>query len=166
LNNEIKNSFKCWADYMMKYVGVSSFGLIGGVTKDGTIISYRYVAGANRRIGAVAWGLATAAILLDESKYLEAAELQLQWIIGFNPADVSMMATVGKGPGCYHHRYAFMEGCEDGIVPGGILNGIMPGNDETIEIGDIAKNFIIADLPPEYPIIDTGGSRRNSPKTI
>jgi endoglucanase len=86
LNNEIKNTFKSWADYMMKYADVSSFGLIGGVTKDGTIKSYRYVAGANRRIGAVAWGLATAAILLDESKYLEAAELQLQWIIGFNPA--------------------------------------------------------------------------------
>jgi endoglucanase len=156
LNSEIINTFKAWAEYMMKYADVSSFGLIGGVTKDGTIKSYRYVAGANRRIGAVAWGLATAAILLDEPKYLEAAELQLQWIIGFNPADVSMMATVGKGPGCYHHRYAFMEGCEDGIVPGGILNGIMPGNGETIEIGDITKNFIIAELPPEYPIIDTG----------
>jgi endoglucanase len=156
LNKEIKNTFKHWADYMMKYAGVSSFGLIGGVTKDGTIKSYRYVAGANRRIGAVAWGLATTAILLYEPKYLEAAELQLQWIIGFNPADISMMATVGKGPGCYHHRYAFMEGCEDGIVPGGILNGIMPGNGETIEIGDITKNFIVAELPPEYPIIDTG----------
>ncbi|MCD4772167.1 MAG: glycoside hydrolase family 9 protein, partial [Bacteroidales bacterium] len=156
LNKEIKNTFKRWADYMMKYADVSSFGLIGGVTKDGTIKSYRYVAGANRRIGAVAWGLATAAIILDEPKYLEAAELQLQWIIGFNPADISMMATVGKGPGCYHHRYAFMEGCEDGIVPGGILNGIMPGKGEPIEIGDITKNFIIADLPPEYPIIDKG----------
>jgi endoglucanase len=156
LNKEIKNTFKRWADYMMKYGNVSSFGLIGGVTKDGTIKSYRYVAGANRRIGAVAWGLATAAIILDEPKYLEAAELQLQWIIGFNPADISMMATVGKGPGCYHHRYSFMEGCEDGIVPGGILNGIMPGNGEIIEIGDITKNFIIAKLPPEYPIIDTG----------
>ena len=156
LNDEIKNTFKRWADYMMKYAGVSSFGLIGGITKDGTTKSYRYVAGANRRIGAVAWGLATSAILLDEPKYLEAAELQLQWIIGFNPADISMMANVGKGPGCYHHRYCFMEGCEDGIVPGGILNGIMPGNGETIEIGDITKNFIIAELPPEYPIIDTG----------
>ena len=156
LNNEIKNTFKRWADYMMKYADVSSFGLIGGITNDGTIKSYRYVAGANRRIGAVAWGLATAAILLDEPKYLEAAELQLQWIIGFNPADISMMAKLGKGPGCYHHRYAFMEGCEDGIVPGGILNGIMPGNGETIEIGDITKNFIIAELPSEYPIIDTG----------
>ena len=156
LNKEIKNTFKRWADYMMKYADVSSFGLIGGVTKDGTIKSYRYVAGANRRIGAVAWGLATAAIILDEPKYLEAAELQLQWIIGFNPADISMMASVGKGPGCYHHRYSFMKGCEHGIVPGGILNGIMPGNGEIIEIGDITKNFIIAKLPPEYPIIDTG----------
>ncbi len=79
-----------------------------------------------------------------------------KWIVGFNPADISMMAGIGKGPGCYHHRYCFMKGCEHGIVPGGILNGIMPGNGGIIEIGDITKNFIIAELPPEYPIIDTG----------
>jgi len=112
---------------------------------------------SNKSLGAFAWGLATAAILLGKPKYLEMAERQLQWILGFNPADVSMMAGVGKGPGCYYHRYCFIEGHEDGVVPGGILNGIVGGTGKVIHIGDFRTgNFVVADnLPIDYPIIET-----------
>jgi hypothetical protein len=107
-------------------------------------------------MGDVAWALATTAILLEDTKYLEAAEFQLQWIIGFNPADVSTMSDVGKGPGCYHHRYSFTEGGRSGVVPGGVMIGINPGNGGILELGDITKNFIIAEVPIDYPIFDTG----------
>ncbi|MCK4466239.1 MAG: glycoside hydrolase family 9 protein [Bacteroidales bacterium] len=154
LAEEIKITFKRWADYMMQYADVSNFGLIGGEAEDGSVRNYVFDY-SNRKIGAVAWGLATAAILLDESKYLEAAEHQIQWLVGFNAADISMMAGVGRGPGCYHHRYAFMEGCEDGVVPGGILNGIVGGKGKVLDLGDFTKNFIVAEVPIDYPVIDT-----------
>jgi len=155
LDAGIRDAFRRWAEYTMQFSDLSSFGLIGGKGEDGLLRNYKYDHGGNRRIGAMAWGLATAAILLKESKYLEAAERQIQWIVGFNAADVSMMAGVGRGPGCYHHRYCFMEGCEDGNVPGGVLNGIVRGNGKIIEIGDITKNYVIAYLPVDYPVIDT-----------
>ncbi|MCD4735552.1 MAG: glycoside hydrolase family 9 protein [Bacteroidales bacterium] len=154
LAGDILNAFKSWADYMMQYANVSNFGLIGGEAEDGTLRNYVFDY-SNRKIGAVAWGLATAAIMLNEPAYLKAAEHHIQWLVGFNPADISMMAGVGKGPGCYHHRYAFMEGCEDGVVPGGILNGIVGGKGKVMDLGDFTKNFVVADVPIDYPVIDT-----------
>ncbi len=150
-------AFRRWADLNMEFAGLSSFGLIGGRVGDGSVRNLKYEHG-NRRIGAFAWGLATTAVLTGDRKYLTAAERQIQWITGFNPADVSMMAGVGRGPGCYHHRYCFMEGCEHGIVPGGILNGIVSGEglEKATYLGDTdTKNFVIARAPIDYPIIDT-----------
>jgi len=68
-----------------------------------------------------------------------------------------MMAGVGGGPGCYHHRYCFIEGHEDGVVPGGVINGIVGGNGNVFDIGDFRTgNFVVSDnLPVDYPIIDT-----------
>ncbi|MFH1748877.1 MAG: glycoside hydrolase family 9 protein, partial [Planctomycetota bacterium] len=153
-SDRVKDAFKRWADHVVKLADISSFGQIGAVGKDGR---RRNLYTNNRLIGGATWGLATAAILLDEPRYLEAAQRQLQWIVGLNPADISMMAGVGKGPGCYHHRYCFMEGCEDGVVPGGILNGIENGNGGVIYLGDLdTKNFVIAEVPLDYPVIDTG----------
>ncbi|MCD4769498.1 MAG: glycoside hydrolase family 9 protein [Bacteroidales bacterium] len=157
LNSEIKDAFKRWADYSIRFTGVSNFGVIGGEAEDGSLRNLFGSNFRNRYAGINAWGLATAAILLNDHEYLKAAENQLQWIVGFNPADISMMADVGKGPGCYHHRYCFMEGCEDGVVPGGVLNGFKSGTGEIVEIGDITKNWVIADVPVDYPIIDTYG---------
>ena len=152
---DVKEAFGRWAEYTMQFANLSPFGQIGGRAKDGTIRNLEPHTN-NWKLDASAWGLATASLLLKEPKYLKAAERQVQWIIGLNPADVSMMAGVGRGPGCHHTRYAFMEGCEDGIVPGGIKVGIYPGNGEVVELGDITKNFVIADVPIDYPIIDTG----------
>jgi hypothetical protein len=154
LNSKITQAFKRWADLTLNYTNLNNFGLVGGVNKDGKLLNMRYEHG-NRRISAFAWGLATAAILCDEPKYLEAAENQIQWITGFNAPDISMMAGVGFGPGCFHHRYCFMESCVDGIVPGGILNGIKCGTGEPYYLGDTdTKNIVLADVPVDYPIID------------
>lgn len=157
LNIEIIDAFKRWADYAIQFVKVSNFGIIGGEADDGRLRNLHERNFRNRAMGMNAWGLATAAILLNDYEYLKAAENQLQWIVGFNPADISMMADVGKGPGCYHHRYCFMEGCEDGVVPGGVLNGFKAGNGKIVEIGDVTKNWVIAKVPVDYPIIDTYG---------
>ncbi|MFA5031773.1 MAG: glycoside hydrolase family 9 protein [bacterium] len=155
LNPQIKTAFKLWADYNMQFVNVSNFGLIGNKEKDGTVRNIRYR--ANSQIGAFVWGMSTAALLLKEHKYLTTAENNLRWIIGFNSADISMMAGIGKNPGCYHHRYCFMKGCEDGIVPGGILNGIVPGNGKLLDLGDTdTRNFVAGEFPVDYPIMDTG----------
>jgi len=49
-----------------------------------------------------------------------------------------------------------MEGCDDGVVPGGILNGIMSGDGDALYLGDTdTKNFVIAEVPLDYPVIDT-----------
>ena len=155
LKNQIKNAFKNWAEYNLQFANLSVFGQIGGKEKNGKLRNLYKNNYRNRRVGAFAWAFATSALLLKDLKYLDKAEQQIQWIIGLNPADTSMMAGTGRGPGCYHHRYCFMQGCEHGIVPGGILNGIMSGNGKVIEIGDITKNYVIAEVPVDYPVIDT-----------
>jgi len=155
LNSTIKEAFGRWARYLEPFGGLSNFGQIGCRAKDGSVRNI--ISSGNRVLGAYAWGLATAAMLLGEPKYLKMAEHQIQWILGFNPADISMMAGVGRGPGCYHHRYCFIEGHEDGVVPGGILNGIVGGTGGVIDIGDFRTgNFVVSEeLPVDYPIIDT-----------
>jgi len=155
-DTDILDAFGGWADYTLRYTDLSEFGLVGGETEDGEPWNLRYWHG-NRRFGRFAWGLATAAIWLDDTKYLDAAEHQIQWIAGFNPTNISMVADVGEGPGCFHHRYCFIEGHQDGVVPGGILNGIMSGwEDELLYLGDTdTKNFVFADVPFDYPLIDT-----------
>ena len=152
---EIKEAFRLWADYNMQFANLSPFGQIGGKAKDGNIRNIEPYTN-NGKVGNTAWALATTAILLEDTKYLEAAEYQIQWVVGFNPADISMMAGLGKGPGCGHHRYSFTEGGRNGVVPGGVMIGINPGNDGLLELGDITKNFIIAEVPIDYPIFDTG----------
>jgi len=155
LNSEIKDAFRRWVSYMEPLAELSNFGQMGCRAEDGSLRNM--TPSANRDLGCFAWGMATAAMLFEEPKYLEIAEHQIQWILGFNPADVSMMAGVGRGPGCYHHRYCFIEGHEDGVVPGGVLNGMAGGTGGIVELGDFRTgNFVIADnLPIDYPIIDT-----------
>ena len=156
LNERIREAFKRWIDYVEPFTKASSFGQVGSKDEKGRLRNLGRNA-FNRMLGAYAWGFATAAMLFNESRYLEMAEHQIQWILGLNPCDVSMMVGVGAGPGCYHHRYCFIDGHEDGVVPGGVLNGMVGGNGEVFDIGDFRTgNFVISDkLPIDYPIIDT-----------
>jgi len=157
LAEDIREAFRKWSEYIKSLSKLSSFGQIGYIDEKGNIRNLFSRKPSNRFLAAYAWGFATTAILFGNKEYLEIAEHQIQWILGLNPCDVSMMAGVGAGPGCYHHRYCFIEGHEDGVVPGGVLNGIVGGNGEVFDIGDFRTgNFVVSDkLPVDYPIIDT-----------
>ncbi len=138
---------------MKPLINMSPFGQVGRYTKDGGISN---IPGRSTTFAKNAWVLATAAILLDKPEYLDIAERQLQWIVGFNPVDISMLTGVGKNARCCHHRYCFIEGHEDGRVPGAILNGISAGTGKVFNLGDYnTRNFVISDkLPVDYPVFD------------
>ncbi|MCK4872905.1 MAG: glycoside hydrolase family 9 protein [Phycisphaerales bacterium] len=152
---DITDVFASWLTYTKPLHNMSPFGQVGGYRPDGGMSN---IPGRSSVLARNAWILATAALLLNDTKYLDMAERQLQWIVGLNPADISMMAGVGKGPGCYHNRYCFIEGHEDGVVPGSIVNGINAGTGKLFNLGDYdTRNYVIADrLPVDYPIVDTG----------
>ncbi|RLE98104.1 MAG: hypothetical protein DRJ63_08190 [Thermoprotei archaeon] len=154
---DIEEAFRKWANYIKPLSKLSSFSQVGYIDEKGDVRNLFPRKSSNRFLAAYAWGLATAAILFENREYLEIAEHQIQWILGLNPCDVSMMAGVGAGPGCYHHRYCFIEGHEDGVVPGGVLCGIVGGDGGVFDIGDFRTgNFVVSDrLPVDYPIIDT-----------
>jgi hypothetical protein len=63
-------------------------------------------------------------ILGVNASYTEVAQNQISWILGMNPVDYSMMAGVGRNPTGYHTRYNSIPSHSDGIIPGGIVNGI------------------------------------------
>jgi hypothetical protein len=65
LNKRIKAAFRSWADLTLQFADVNGFGLIGGLTEDGSPWNLKYQFG-NRRISAFAWGLATAASVESE----------------------------------------------------------------------------------------------------
>ena len=156
LRERAREAFRRWLECVEPLTRVSPFGQVGTRTEGGEVRNLGPNS-TNRALGAFAWAFATAAIMFGEPRYLEMAERQLQWILGLNPCDVSMMAGVGAGPGCYHHRYCFVEGHEDGVVPGGIVNGIVGANGGVMDVGDFRTgNFVVSDgLPVDYPIIDT-----------
>lgn len=153
--DEIVDAFASWISYIEPLTDLSPFGQVGGYTPEGRTSN---IPGRCSVISRNAWALATASLLLGKPEYAQRAERQLQWIVGLNPADVSMMVGVGKGPGCYHNRYSFVEGHEDGMVPGAIVNGIRAGTGELFDLGDYdTRNFVIVDrLPVDYPVVDTG----------
>ncbi len=154
LCDEIRETFDNWASSTYQYANLSPFQHIGGELEDGTVVNLRH--NSNSSTTAFAWGMATAALVTGNTDYLDVAEHELQWITGFNPTNVCMMAGIGYGPGCYHHRYCFMDGHADGIVPGGIITGIQAGNDGIFELGDMdTKNWVVIEAPLDYPIMDS-----------
>lgn len=81
-------------------------------------------------------GAATAAALAyqytRDEKYLRFAYDQINWVLGMNPFNTSLMEGSGDAfPPSYHHRYTF-SGVKRGAVPGSVINGITwraPGDD-------------------------------------
>jgi len=157
LRSPIINAFSRWVGYAEPLFRVSNFSHFGGYAEDGSKRNLPKGTGSIY-ICSAGWALATAAILLGKPDYLPAAEHQIQWILGYNPTEVSLMAGVGQGPGAYHTRLTACEGHEDGVIPGGILNGIRGANgSKDLNMGDERTgNLVICDaLPTDYPIIDT-----------
>jgi len=84
-----------------------------------------------------AWHVGTSSHLLNaactaamayryepDPRYMAFVYDQLNWILGNNPYDISLMEGAGSAfPPSYHHRYAF-SGVPRGAVPGSVVNGI------------------------------------------
>jgi hypothetical protein len=83
-----------------------------------------YVGEAAYRLEVAIDGLLAGRLGFDRGR--ELAECQINWILGCNPAGVSLMEGVGSSfvPG-YHHRYNAIPGNPRGAVPGAILNGFV-----------------------------------------
>ncbi|MFN6945029.1 MAG: glycoside hydrolase family 9 protein [Cytophagaceae bacterium] len=152
IKDKIASAFKKYSDYYVAFAAKSPFGHTGRIDNG----AHSQIM-ENKTAGFNAWALSFTYLLTGEKKYRDVAVNNLNWILGFNPADVSMMAGVGFGPGAYHHRYTSIPGREDGIVPGGVLNGIKAGTGDLLFLGDEgAENFVIGYyLPKDYPAIDT-----------
>jgi hypothetical protein len=152
---KITEAFVRWADFTKQTRELTPFGVVGRLS----FAENKAHCGPSGNIGAAAtgWALATTAILSGKSHYLDEAQLQMLWILGFNPTALSMMAGVGNNPRCYHHRYAAIPPGGKELVPGGILNGIcFPRQGEPFQIGDLnTQNYVIGEnLPTDYPVLD------------
>ncbi|HUW62806.1 MAG TPA: glycoside hydrolase family 9 protein [Candidatus Bathyarchaeia archaeon] len=88
--------------------------------------------GTSSHILGAAQAVAKAYKYQPELKYLQFIYDQLNWTLGNNPFDLSLMEGCGsRFLPTYHHRYAF-SGVARGAVPGSVVNGITwrtPGDD-------------------------------------
>lgn len=64
--------------------------------------------------------------LTGNSKYLNFALRQFDWVLGLNPFGICMFEGLGtKNPAAYHNRYRAMPGNIRGAIPGCVPNGII-----------------------------------------
>jgi len=82
------------------------------------------------RVGTNSHLLGAAAVALmayrhePDPRYLRFAYDQINWVLGMNPFNTSLMEGCGDAfPPTYHHRYTFA-GVPRGAVPGSVINGI------------------------------------------
>lgn len=109
--------------------------------------------GYNSYYAGMAYFLARAAHTCNDPALLQAADLQMQWILGRNPLGLSMMVGEGDNPNIYHTRYISIPGHEKGVVPGGIINGILPA---------CHKDFgLDSSTPPNAPVLAVRGRLGN-----
>ena len=95
---------------------------------DGSYTATSFPAGYNQYLAKISYISSLAAQLLNEPKYLEIAEQQIQWIMGHNPRGESMMGGVGyremecgtmlKGSPKIDYKVS---------IPGGVVIGIAGG---------------------------------------
>lgn len=113
--------------------GVCSFG-----TKDAPNMFNVSPDQAGWRVGTNSHVLSAAAVAAlayrytDDERYLRFAWNQVNWVLGMNPYNRSLMEGCGDAfAPTYHHRYTF-SGVPRGAVPGSVINGITwraPGDD-------------------------------------
>jgi len=82
--------------------------------------------GNNFQLLGRAWAAGLIYQLASDSRALNYAVDQIDWVLGKNPLNLCMFE--GKGsfnPPRYHHRYNMIPGHERGAVPGTIPNGFV-----------------------------------------
>ena len=72
-----------------------------------------------------AWAAYLAHRLVPDARWLKYADSQIDWILGKNPLNVSLMEGAGTvNLPAYHHRYFMIKDNPRGAVPGSVVNGI------------------------------------------
>lgn len=152
---KITETFVRWAKFIDPTLKRKPFGKIGSF--DFSQGKSNLAPNGSSEATKIGWGLAITALLTGERQYLEKAQQQMSWVLGFNPTALSMMAGAGNNPRCFHHRYAAIPPGGRQFVPGGILNGLrFAKKGMPFQIGDLnTRNYVIGDnLPTDYPVLD------------
>ncbi|MBN1417799.1 MAG: glycoside hydrolase family 9 protein [Planctomycetes bacterium] len=89
--------------------------------------------GANSYYAATAYAALRTEEATRNPRFLFVAERILQWILGGNPLDASLIVGAGgREPGAYATPYAAIPGHEDGRIPGGMIGGIEGGDGDEV----------------------------------
>lgn len=156
-------AFRRYALQLVRTSFLSPFGHASSIQHDkiGLLINSR-TAGFN------AWLLAFTYQLYKEDIFLTTAIHTFNWLLGFNPADRSLMAGTGNDPGAYHHLAPAKDGYPSGLRPGGILNGFTSGLPGLTPLNEEVPPFeyvIGHKLPAIYPLIDTDTGKTSASLT-
>ncbi len=85
--------------------------------------------GQNSQYLSDAWAALVAHRVTGESRALEVALDQINWVLGCNPYGICMMQGHGRvNSPTAHHRYNMIVGQPQGAVPGSVFNGIVRFN--------------------------------------
>lgn len=135
ITGEIKQEIKIFLDkYLIPCTKCTAFGKIGELSEKNPhhFLSGRY---HNGQILAGAQIFARAARLLNDRKYLAYAERQVQWIVGKNYYDISLIAGAGKKLSAVKQVMAGVAGHEDSIIPGGGTKGFVYNTNKELPFG-------------------------------
>ncbi len=122
----------------------------------------------SRTAGFNSWLLAFTYSLYKEDVFLNTAIHTFNWILGFNPADRSLLAGTGRDPGAYHHLASDIDGYPSGCRPGGVLNGFTGGLPGLTPLHEVTPPFdyvIGYKLPAIYPVLDTDTGKTSASLT-
>jgi hypothetical protein len=127
----IEKAVRKFMDFEINHIAGSPFQHRREYTLSNTPLDLPHIwQGYNVHYCTGAYIAAKAYRLWKEPAWLDYAERQVQWVLGRNPLGVCMVVSAGiEHPGVYHHRFVTIKGHEDGIVPGGVVNGINGGKD-------------------------------------
>ena len=148
---EIAQAFRRYALQLVRTSLLSPFGHAGVQHNNSTSLVNSRTAGFN------SWLLAFTYSLYKEEIFLTTAIHTFNWILGFNPADRSLLAGTGKDPGAYHHLASDIDGYPSGLRPGGVLNGFTGGLPGLTPLNEAIPpyDFVIGyKLPAMYPVLD------------
>jgi len=126
---ELRRAIVARADEMLKLAdnpfGVLTFGPAGKPNFFGTIAEGSpWRVGTNSHLAGAASLMAIAYRYRSDPRYLAFIYDQINWILGNNPFDVSLMEGVGSAFVPTHHNRIVFGGVARGAVPGSVINGV------------------------------------------